>query len=95
MGKYARDDVTSWEKPDWTVAKPIKSTQTGAAAKSGQNLASEITKAAEHADEKGIGWQKPSWASQGAPQLKPTAKGQKLKDGKADLARPITFPKGK
>ncbi|CAB9506786.1 expressed unknown protein [Seminavis robusta] len=93
-GKYASDDHLEWEKPDWATKKPIKTTETGAAIQSGQNLASDITNAAEVADEKGIGWQKPAWAT-GGPKLKSTAKGQKLKDGKTDLARPITFPKGK
>jgi phage gpG-like protein len=93
-GKYARDDTTSWQKPDWTTKKPIKSTQTGEKVQHGENLAGDITKAAEHAEEKGIGWQKPAWATQG-PQLKSTAKGEKLKQGNTDLARPITFPKGK
>lgn len=93
-GKYARDDQTSWQKPDWTKKTPIKTTQQGAAVKTGENLASEITNIKDQADTKGIGWQKPAWATQG-PQLKSTTKGQKLKEGKSDLARPITFPKGK
>lgn len=93
-GKYASDDHLEWEKPDWTKNKPLKSTQTGEAAKSGQNLASDITNIKESADEKGIGWEKPAWATGGA-QLKSTAKGEKLKSGQSDLARPITFPKGK
>ena len=95
-GKYARDDATSWQKPDWTTKKTTKTTQQGAAAKTGGNLASEITNIKDQADEKGIGWQKPAWATQGgAANLKSTAKGEKLKSGQADLARPITFPKGK
>lgn len=93
-GKYARDDTTSWQKPDWTTKKTTKTTHAGEAAKSGENLASEITNIKEQADDKGIGWQKPSWATQGA-KLKSTSKGEKLKAGQADLARPITFPKGK
>ena len=95
-GKYARDDHLEWEKPDWTTKKPIKSTQTGAAVQQGQNLAGNITNVQDTAEERGIGWQKPAWATGGgAPKLKPTAKGQKLKSGQSDLARPITFPKGK
>jgi len=39
-----------------------------------------------------ISWEKPSWASNAG--LKSTKKGQKMKE-KGDIARPITFPKGK
>jgi len=94
MGKYASDDKLEWEKPDWAQQKTIKTTPAGQQVKSGVNLASEITNIHETADEKGIGWQKPAWATQG-PNLKSTAKGEKLKLGAGDLARPITFPKGK
>lgn len=93
-GKYARDDTTSWQKPDWTTTKTTKTTQKGVAATSGENLASNITNITDQAEEKGIGWQKPAWAT-GGPKLKSTAKGEKLKSGSNDLARPITFPKGK
>lgn len=92
-GYYARDDSTAWKKPDWTKKKHIKSTEQGTQAKAAGNLAAPITNIKEQADEKGIGWQKPAWAQNGA-QLRTTDKGEKLKS-KGDLARPITFPKGK
>lgn len=41
---------------------------------------------------KDISWEKPAWAQNAG--LKSTKKGEKLKE-KGDLARPITFPKGK
>jgi hypothetical protein len=92
-GYYARDDSMAWKKPEWTKKKPVRNTEQGAQAKTAGNLAAPITNIKEQAEEKGIGWQKPAWAKEGA-QLKSTAKGEKLKT-KGDLARPITFPKGK
>ena len=94
MGKYAQDDKLEWEKPDWTKNKPTRSTEAGEAAQSGANLASNITNIADEAEERGLGWEKPAWA-QGGVKLKSTKKGEKLKAGESNLARPITFPNGK
>ena len=47
------DDVNTheWEKPDWTKKAPLKNTEGGQAAKSGQNLANEITHVNKNKDE--------------------------------------------
>jgi len=85
------DDKLAWKKPDWATKGPgLKNTGKG-----GQSdLQTPITNISEVAegDDK-LAWKKPDWATKG-PGLKSTKKGEKLKDG-GNLARPITFPKGK
>jgi len=84
----------AWEKPEWAKKKVVKSTEFGEKVQKGENISCKITNIKDEAEERGIGWQKPSWATDG-PKLKSTPKGQKLKEGHDNLARPITFPKGK
>ena len=94
MGQYAQDDKLEWEKPDWTKNAPTQKSAVGEAARQGEDLAGDITNVAETADERGLGWEKPAWA-QGGLKLKSTKKGEKLKAGETNLARPVTFPTGK
>ena len=81
-----------WEKPEWAKKKVVKSTPEGEKVQKGEYLSTGITNN-QQAKEK-YQWEKPSWATKG-PKLKSTGRGQKLKDGDGNLAKPITFPKGK
>lgn len=51
----------------------------------------QLNQSDAHSD-KNLAWEKPDWTKSAG--LKTTKKGEKLKT-KGDLARPITFPKGK
>lgn len=77
-----------WEKPEWTKGVNMKATGKGDKLKEG-NLAKEITHVNKEKDESR---DKIEGVDKGI--LHQTKKGQKLAE-KGDLAKPITFPKGK
>jgi len=80
------DDVNphEWEKPDWTKKAGLKTTEGGQAAKTGQNLAKEITHVNKNKDEaRDVNYDaNPLY-------LKSTEKGSDVRT-KGDLAKPVT-----
>lgn len=108
--KAAQKAKTAWNKPAWAIkqggsgkgndagASKLKVTgkaelMQGTSPHIGGNLASEITMVNKNKDPKRDEWNATSAGGTGI--LKSTPQGQKLAQGKTNLAGPITFPNGK